>query len=198
MDADERFNILSATFDPESLVDDCENVPFDPSRDRFYLSLLSSVSDEKLRNTVLDLRDSRLAVGRLSHAPFLLPWSVQPSSEFAESASSGVCAAQPKIGTQLKASLQEFVSRAKGEAESVKRMLELRLTGYTSTRNACYKFLREACNSNREVVICLRPSGSVSAVRCRGSVVFFDRSSNMLLSNVKVDGDVCHPFMYIR
>ncbi|CDR97458.1 hypothetical protein, conserved [Babesia bigemina] len=198
MDAYERFNILSATFDPESLVDENENLPFDPSRDRFYLSLLSSVSDEKLHKAVLGLRDSRLAVGRLPHASFLLPWSAQPSSEFADSAASGVRSQHPKTGTQLKASLQKFVSRAKCEAEAVKHMLELRLTGYTSTRNACYKFLRDALKTNREVVVCLRLSGVVPAVRCRGSVVFFDRSSNMLLSDVEVDGKVHHPFMYIR
>ncbi|GIX60603.1 LacI family transcriptional regulator [Babesia caballi] len=223
----DRFNFLSAAFDPSALLEESENVPFDPVCDQFYSKLLGGLSDQvgartllrepwqTLASSIERLRNSRLSVGRLSHAFFLLPWTAQPASAFKDSttAGEGSGAPAPAAGrNQLKASaypafrspahiptgLKQFVARSKSEAETAKQLLELRLTGYTHTRNASYEFLRQACASGREVAVLTRPSGNSPAVRYRGTVIFFDRDSNLLLGSVTAGGRQRSPFVYIR
>ncbi|ORM40015.1 uncharacterized protein BXIN_1473 [Babesia sp. Xinjiang] len=204
MDSSSRFNVLSVDFDPSSLLDESENVPFDNIYDRFYSSLLDNITDERVSAAVERMLTSKLSVGRLSHAQFLLPWRYQPPNEFSDSAAKARAkgdVATTSRGKNLKEGMFElltlrthrfvpdlraFVSRSKGEAEITKKLLELRLTGNTLTRNACYTFLRSAYAEGREIVVCVKPLPGEAPVRYQGSIVFFDRGSNMLLGDVKV------------
>ncbi|GFE53570.1 5-hydroxymethyluracil DNA glycosylase, putative [Babesia ovis] len=200
MESAERFNILSADFDSSALLDASENIPFDKVHDRFYTSLLGAINDKTLSASIEHLRDSRLSLGRISHSSFLLPWSTQPVTQFSDSTTTtaeSVDYSPTSKCSQLKEHLHAFVSRSKDEAETVKRLLELRLTGYTLTRNNCYNFLQSAYKKDCEIVVCVQPSPCSKSVRYRGRIIFFDRGSNILLSNVKSEGLADLPFIYI-
>ncbi|EDO08540.2 LSM domain family protein [Babesia bovis T2Bo] len=197
MEREERFNILSPHFDALSLLNESNNVVFDPIKDRFYSALLDSISEEALHRKIWELRDSRLSIGRLSHARFLLPWSFQPVSSFSDESSTNTESPSIVRRNRLKNDLHIFVERSKGEAELSKRLLELRLTGYTVTRNGCYNFLRLAYAADRYITANVRTSSGNTCVQYRGRLMFFDRDSNVILSDVKVEEGGNLPFIYI-
>lgn len=198
MNHDNRFNILSADFDPSLLLNESYNVPLDPVSDRFYSSLLGVISDEKLRASIQELHLRKTVVGRLSHAVYLLPWRSQPSCMLQDySPERSSTPASGKHGTDLKSSLQGFVRRAKGEGNTARDLLHFRLTGYAAVNNVSYHFLREAYESHRAVIVCLHSSPRCKALRYQGYILLFDRSCNLLLSNVRIDGRNHAPFMYI-
>ncbi|KAK1445188.1 hypothetical protein BgAZ_110940 [Babesia gibsoni] len=195
------FNILSTEFDPSVLLNESENVPLDPENDLFYRELLSKVKDENLRTSLEDIRNNKTSLGTISHAVYLLPWKKQPIwyCEDKRDEQNGSSGANTENNNELKTYLKDYIKHAKGEGELTRELLRLRLTGYSNVRNMTYKYLREAYEANVEIIVRLRPSVGVKPVRYQGTIVLFDRESNMLLSNARVyPGDTILPFIYIR
>ncbi|AFZ81739.1 hypothetical protein BEWA_011570 [Theileria equi strain WA] len=196
---DDRCSVLSPNFDPLILIDSITNLPLSDKLDVFYSSLTKDVEDEKLLKTLFEVKDSKISLGNLSHAIYLLPWSVQPVNECLKNRAASVLNdSSEKHTPNLKNLLQHFVARTKYEARLSEYLLGLRFTGYSYLRNACYNYLRCVYDSNKRVTVVCKSGNSISApIRYKGNLDLFDRKLNILLANVQTDRNNRMSFMFI-
>ncbi|KAK2196277.1 hypothetical protein BdWA1_001519 [Babesia duncani] len=193
-------SIISPNFNSEEVLDSIIR-RYNDEHDVFYFSLLNDLKDEELKRVVENIRSSKLGLGRPSHAVFLLPWAVQSmlySSEFYEESNIKTVKQSKNPNRNIKKSLQSVVDRAKAEAELSELLLHLRLTGFSHSKDMCYKFLKEQhALGNKITVVCNSMKHGGESVHYTGEIVMFDTGCNLLLNKVTTRNNKRLPFIFI-
>ncbi|XP_953524.1 uncharacterized protein TA10750 [Theileria annulata] len=182
------YSILSEKFDGRILLDFSINKPLDSHGDLFYNLLLKDVTDEKLYNSIVNVRDNKTSLKNLSHLIYLFPWSIQHkflpptiNSNIYESNLENGLAVPNKEKNLLKKELANYIKGFKRLGMISSDLLNLRLIGFTSRNNLVYSRVRELCMNDVEVKLVCKIG--LKIVEYLGKVVFFDRNLNILLLN---------------
>ncbi|KAF5153323.1 hypothetical protein TpMuguga_04g02420 [Theileria parva strain Muguga] len=182
------YSILSEKFDGRILLDFNINKPLDSHCDLFYNLLLKDITDVKLYNSIISVRNSKTSLKNLSHLIYLFPWSIQ--HKFLPSTiNSNIYDKNPENGSAvpnkeknlLSKELAKYIKAFKRLGLISSELLNLRLIGLTSRNNLVYSRVRDLCMSGVKVKLVCKIGREI--FEYEGKLAFFDRNLNILLLN---------------